>query len=478
MENVNSPDSKPYNEAIHDRSLDGAIGATALQAELGRVAGETVDIKAPFCMEIYPFSFEDDDSGQNVFNKISRILPHYKELGINTIWLAPVYPSPRMDMGYDISDYAAVDPSFGTMEELNDLVAEAHNHDQRVLMDLVLNHTSTEHEWFKKALAGDPKYQNYYYFTNSPQDGWHNFFDDQSAWECCPGQDGKYYLHSFHKAQADLRWFDEEGNINTDLVDEFRSIIDLWTKQHHIDGFRLDVPQAIDKDFSNPERSIQTLMSGDGEQSALVIAELFGNRPELLTTIEVFDPTDDDSIMSRYVGHGKPIQFAMNAFLAQQPEDVMLEEFHKSMNRTPELMVAIQSHDTSRQDLDNKILISLMNDNPSAVCLYMGQEIGIADPSAEDLNDEDFFRLDAQADMQFRAAVESKKQANGGSISESEINEIITEIRKNARANNRAPLNIEKYLHELEKQSKEPNSIYSQLKNAAFAWGRKEQEEA
>lgn len=219
-------------------------------------------------------------------------------------------------------------------------------------------------------------------------------------------------------------------------------------------------------------------MSGEGQQSARVIAELFGNRPELLTTIEVFDPTDEGVIMSRYVGPEKPIQFAMNAFLAQQPEDVMLEEFRKGMSKTPELMVAIQSHDTSRQDLDNKILIDLMNDNPSAVCLYMGQEIGITDPSVEELNDEEFFKLDAQADMQLRAAVEAKKRANGGNITESEIDEIITGIRKNARANNRAPLNIEDYLHELKKQSMETSSIYGQLKGAAFSWGKREQEEA
>lgn len=197
------PNNELYNDTIDDiireRTLNGAIGAAALRAEQSKATGETVKINAPFCMEIYPFSFEDDSDEQNVFSKISRVLPYYEALGINTIWLAPVYPSPRMDMGYDISDYTDVDQRFGTAEDLDSLISEAHNRGQRVLMDLVLNHTSTEHEWFKKALAGDPKYQNYYYFTDSPQDGWHNFFDDQSAWERCPGQEDKYYLHSFHK---------------------------------------------------------------------------------------------------------------------------------------------------------------------------------------------------------------------------------------------------------------------------------------
>ena len=142
-----------------------------------------------------------------------------------------------------------------------------------------------------------------------------------------PGHEGEFYLHSFHEKQADLRWFDENGELNNELLAEFEKVIDFWTKEHNVDGFRLDVPQAIDKDFDNSERNVQTLMFGDGRQSSLVVEKLFMNRSDLLTTIETFDLTDDGSIMSRYAGPGKPIQFAMNAWLAQQPDSNMLEAF-------------------------------------------------------------------------------------------------------------------------------------------------------
>ena len=427
-------------------------------------------------MEVYPFSLEEkENDGLNVFGKISQLLPYWKELGINTVWLAPVYPSPRKDMGYDIADYEQVDERFGTLDDFDNLITEAHNSDIKMLMDLVLNHTSTKHEWFQKALAGDPKFRSFYYFTDTPQEGWHNFFDNQSAWAPVPGHNGEYYLHSFHEQQADLRWYDEKGNLNLDLLAEFKKIIDFWVKKHHVDGFRLDIPQAIDKDFANPERNAQTLMSGDGQQSSLVIEELFRDRPELITTIETFDPTDDGTVMSRYAGPGKPIQFAMNAFLAQQPESNMLEIFSKSLRETPYLMIATQSHDTSRKDISNKILADLLAENPQAVCLYMGQEIGVEDPSEEDFGDDAFFESDAQAAMQLQAAIRAKQLENGGEISQSEIKEIAAQIRNGARANNRAPM--PNYLANLISQSSDPDSTFSQLRQRILVLSKNNQDQ-
>lgn len=449
-----------------DFSREREMGAVAV--ETTNYSGETADLKKIACMEVYPFSFEYGNDNGNVFDKMGEFLPFWKNLGINTIWLAPVYPSPRKDMGYDIADYEAIDERFGTMAEFNSFVSEAHNLGQKVLMDLVLNHTSTEHEWFKKALSGDPKYRSYYYFTDIPQEGWHNFFDDQSAWAPVPGHEGEFYLHSFHEKQADLRWFDENGELNNELLAEFEKVIDFWTKEHNVDGFRLDVPQAIDKDFSNPERSVQTLMFGDGSQSSLVVEKLFANRSDLLTTIETFDLTDDGSIMSRYAGPGKPIQFAMNAWLAQQPDSNMLEAFSKSLDRTPYLMVAIQSHDTSRKDTSNEILKALLAKNPQAVCFYHGEEIGLEDPSIDEFSNEVFFESDAQADMQLKAKIAAREQEEGRVLSQSEIAEIAADIRRGARANNRAPLST--YGDKLEKQANDPSSSYNTLKNAIYSW--------
>ncbi|MBR3322252.1 hypothetical protein IKG05_01265 [Candidatus Saccharibacteria bacterium] len=467
--------STPENHEFTDDGILKTIGRTALQVEETKKSGETIKPKKIACMEVYPFSFEDGEGKSNVFEKITSLLPYWKNLGINTIWLAPVYPSPRKDMGYDISNYEEIDERFGMLEDFDNFVTEAHNQGQKVLMDLVLNHTSTEHEWFKKALSGDPKYRNFYYFTETPQEDWHNFFDDQSAWAASPNHPGEYYLHSFHENQADLRWFDEDGNLNQDLLAEFQKVIDFWTKEHHVDGFRLDVPQAIDKDFANPERSFEIALQSDGEQSSLVIEKLFGDRPELITTVEVFDVSDDDSVISRYSGPGKPIQFAMNAWLAMQPESEMLEQFSNSIKRTPNLMVATQSHDTSRKDISNEVLTKLLEQEPEAVCLYMGQEIGLDNPSVEEFGNEAFFRSDAQADMQLKAAIELKKKENGGFISQAEIDEIIEKIRSNARANSRAPINDVYYLAELARQEVDPSSTYNFLKKATTSWVKRDE---
>lgn len=453
-------------EEVNNFSREKEMGTAAMEAT--NYSGETANLKKVACMEVYPFSFEDEKGEGNVFGKMEEFLPYWKNLGINTIWLAPVYPSPRKDMGYDIADYEAIDERFGTMEDFENFVDEAHNLGQKVLMDLVLNHTSTEHEWFKKALAGDPKYRSYYYFTDNPQEGWHNFFDDQSAWASVPGHEGEFYLHSFHEKQADLKWFDENGELNHELLGEFEKVIDFWTKEHHIDGFRLDVPQAIDKDFDNSERNVQTLMFGDGSQSSLVVEKLFADRSDLLTTIETFDLTDDNSIMSRYAGPGKPIQFAMNAWLAQQPESSMLEAFSESLDRTPYLMIAIQSHDTSRKDTSNEVLKALLVKNPQAVCFYHGEEVGLKDPSVEEFSNEAFFGSDAQADMQLKAKIAAKEQEEGRALSQSEVAEIAADIRQGARANNRAQLSA--YGGKLAEQINNPRSSYNALKNAISSW--------
>lgn len=453
------------------------IGKNAIEeTEKSKASGETVSPKKTVCMEVYPFSFEDENEHETVFKKMQSCLPYWKNLGVNAVWLAPVYPSPRSDMGYDIADYTSIDERFGTLDNFDDFVHEAHESDQKVLMDLVLNHTSTGHEWFKKALAGDPKYRKFYYFTDQPQADWHNFFDNQSAWAPVPGQENEYYLHSFHEKQADLRWFDENGELNQELLSEFQDIIDFWTKEHKVDGFRLDVPQAIDKDFNNPTRDFGVVLASDGEQSSLVVEKLFGNRPELLTTIETFD--FDGSVIPRYAGPGKPIQYAMNAALVmgpKTPED-LLQGFENALKTTPQLMVAVQSHDTSRLDTSNSVLKELLKQHPdlSAVCLYMGQEVGKENPSIQEFGNKAFFDSDAQADMQLDAAINQKEQELGRQLTEEEKESMATEFRIGARANNRAPIKYLEYFRELEKQIADPYSTYNQLRYSTISWKRQD----
>ena len=193
--------------------------------------------------QIYPRSFCDTNGdGIGDIPGIISKLDYLADLGINAIWLSPVYVSPDDDNGYDIADYKAIHPQYGTMENFDMLVAEAKKRGIGIVMDLVINHTSDEHEWFQKALAGDPKYQDYYIIRDG-KDGklpnnWGNFFAD------CPwapfGDTGKYYLHLFSKKQPDLNWH------NPEVLEEVKEILRFWLEKG-VMGFRCDVINIIYK---------------------------------------------------------------------------------------------------------------------------------------------------------------------------------------------------------------------------------------
>lgn len=161
--------------------------------------------------QIYPKSFQDTNGdGIGDLKGVIRHLDKIEKLGANVIWLCPVFASPMVDNGYDISDYMDIDPSFGTMEDMKELIAEAKKRGIRILMDLVVNHSSDRHAWFQAALK-DPfgKYGKYYVFREG-KDGkepnnWRSIFGG-SAWEKVPGYDNLYYLHIFTKEQPDLNW--------------------------------------------------------------------------------------------------------------------------------------------------------------------------------------------------------------------------------------------------------------------------------
>jgi len=176
--------------------------------------------------QVYPKSFNDTTgSGSGDINGVREKLDYLKKLGVDIIWLSPCYVSPLADEGYDIADYYKIDPRFGTNDDLWKLVAEAGKRDMHIVMDLVINHCSDEHEWFKKALA-DPEgeYAKYFFFENAVNghepNNWRSYFGG-SAWEKVPGTD-KYYLHLFHKKQPDLNWE------NMELREEIYKMINWW----------------------------------------------------------------------------------------------------------------------------------------------------------------------------------------------------------------------------------------------------------
>lgn len=214
-------------------------------------------LKDKVVYQIYPKSFRDSDGdGCGDLRGIIEKLDYLKWLGVDYVWSTPFFLSPQRDNGYDIADYYQVDPAFGTMEDAEELIREAGKRGIGIMFDMVFNHTSTEHEWFKKALAGDRGYQDYYIFREgkpeNPPTNWESKFGG-SAWEYVPSLK-KWYLHLFDRTQADLNWE------NPKVREELKNVIRFW-KEKGVRGFRFDVVNLISKPevFENDDR-------GDGRR--------------------------------------------------------------------------------------------------------------------------------------------------------------------------------------------------------------------
>ena len=254
--------------------------------------------------QIYPKSFNDTTgNGVGDLRGIIEKLDYLKELGVDIIWLSPCYCSPFADQGYDISDYYNIDPVFGNMDDMDELLAEAKKRDMYILMDLVVNHCSDEHEWFKKAMADpDGEYGKYFYIEEG-KDGkepnnWRSYFGG-SAWEKIPGTN-KYYLHLFHKKQPDLNWE------NKKVRDEIYTMINWWLEKG-LAGFRIDAIINIKKalpiidycyspdredGFVEPHRMLKDAI-GVGDFLTELKNETFAKH-DAFTVGEVFDEREED----------------------------------------------------------------------------------------------------------------------------------------------------------------------------------------
>lgn len=195
--------------------------------------------KGKVVYQIYPKSYKDTtENGIGDFRGIIEKIPYLAKLGVDMVWLNPFYPSPQRDNGYDISDYMAVDPLFGDMADFEEMVCVGKEHKIDFMLDMVLNHCSTEYEWFQKALAGDKYYQDFFFIQDQPTD-WQSKFGG-SAWTPF-GDTGKYYLHLFDETQADLNW--RNSNVRKELF----KVVNFW-RDKGIKGFRFDVINLIGKD--------------------------------------------------------------------------------------------------------------------------------------------------------------------------------------------------------------------------------------
>lgn len=235
-----------------------------------------------FVYQIYPRSFNDTTgNGIGDINGIIEKLSYIKDLGADYIWITPFFVSPQNDNGYDIANYLEIDPLFGTMSNFDTLVEECKKYGLKIMLDMVLNHTSTEHEWFKKAMSGDKEYQDFYFFQ-----------DDKVNWESKFGGNAfeyveefnKYYLHLFDKTQADLNWENEKVRA------EIYNVVNFWLDKG-VEGLRFDVINLISKKhpFVNSE-SIGKEQYTDGPRVHEFLKELNKNtfgKKEVLTVGEM-----------------------------------------------------------------------------------------------------------------------------------------------------------------------------------------------
>ena len=210
--------------------------------------------------QIYPKSFADSNNdGLGDIRGIIGKLDYLEQLGVDYIWLTPVFPSPQNDNGYDVLNYIEIDSRFGTMEDMEELIKKAGEKGIGVMLDMVFNHTSTSHEWFQRALAGEKKYQDYYIFRDGTLDkmptNWESKFGGPT-WKYVDSL-GKWYLHLFDETQADLNWENKE------VREELKNVIRFW-KTKGVKGFRFDVvnliskPEVFEDDFIGDGRRFYT----------------------------------------------------------------------------------------------------------------------------------------------------------------------------------------------------------------------------
>ena len=258
--------------------------------------------------QIYPKSFADSNGdGIGDIPGICQHLDELHQLGINTLWLNPIFQSPQVDNGYDVSDYYQIDPLFGTMEDVETLIAKAHQRGMKVIFDLVLNHTSDQHPWFQEALHHpDSPYRQFYYFQKGKPNNWGSFFGG-SVWEPCGN--GEFYFHLFDKSMPDLNWTNPK--VRQAMVEVAR----FWAKKG-VDGFRLDA-------FIHIAKANFALQGEPVEQENVVAEQYFAHLAEVHHYLQEFRAALDEEFPHLfYLGEASSAD-------AKQAKQYMLPENHE-----------------------------------------------------------------------------------------------------------------------------------------------------
>ena len=336
--------------------------------------------------QIYPRSFQDSDGdGVGDLRGITSRLDHLSWLGVNALWLSPIYPSPLADMGYDVADYTAVAPEYGTLADLDELVARAHDRGLRVLLDLVPSHTSIEHPWFGER----PDW--YVWSADGPANNWVASFGGP-AWTR-DERSGRWYLHSFYPEQPDLNWR------NPEVRREFGHIVRFWTDRG-IDGFRVDAIDRLMKDVGlrdDPPASDEFPFPAPAEYTALDHVHSV-NDPEIGLALAALREAAGDRML---VGEvylradqlGPYLEHLDLAFAFELPHGAFeverLREVIVSASATGQAAWVLSNHDfprvATRVGPDRAALAAmLLLTLPGAAFIYQGDEIGMLDGAGAD----------------------------------------------------------------------------------------------
>lgn len=365
--------------------------------------------------QIYPKSFYDsNDDGLGDIKGITKKIDYFSFLGVDYIWITPIFMSPQNDNGYDISDYYKIDPLFGTMEDFEILIKEAQKRNIGIMLDMVFNHTSTEHIWFKKALQGDSYYKDFYYFKKgkdgNPPTNWISKFGG-SAWEYVHEMD-EYYLHLFDKTQADLNW--ENPHVEEEMI----KILDFWIEKG-VKGFRFDVINLISKDeFRDDMEGDGKRFYTDGKKVNEYLHHLnqktFGKYSDMITVGEMSATTIDNC--ARYTNpKNQELSMAFNFhhlkvdYKNQEKWSVMPFDFNELKSLFHKWQTGMQEkggwsalfwncHDqprsVSRFGNDQKyrkeaakMLATAIHLQRGTPFIYQGEEIGMTNPYFEDIKD-------------------------------------------------------------------------------------------
>ena len=414
--------------------------------------------------QVYPRSFQDSnhDGIGDIRGIISR-LDYIRDLGVTMIWVSPVYKSPMVDMGYDISDYQDIDPQFGSMADFKELLAEANKRGMKIIMDLVVNHTSDEHEWFQAALADKQSPYRDYYIFKTPADGqvpnnWRSLFGG-STWTEVPGEPGTYYFHSFAPEQPDLNW--ENPAMRRDIYDMIN-----WWLEMGVAGFRIDAITHLKRDLDwaslpsdGPDGLVSVLKKGQNRPGiddflSELKAETFA-KYDAVTIGEAYGVPDED--LHKYIGPDGYFSMIFDfSYMNIEVENTdewyrgrsewtttdLRERMFNSQKQVHEiegyLGNVLENHDQPRvlsklisnaayrTETAAKTLATMYYFLPGVPVIYQGQELGMKNFNRESIDD-----------FNDVSSINNYEMALQGGLTEAEALDV---INKKSRDNGRVPM--------------------------------------